>query len=68
MRKELVIVVCDRCGKEIDSRLNNYSREFNRHVKLAFHEPSWDTIRYVDLCKVCMLELINWFVKGGGEV
>lgn len=66
MRKELVI--CDRCGKEIDSSLNNYSREFNRYVKLAFHEFCPDTIKYLDLCKDCIFELINWFVKGGGEV
>ncbi|MBW7634618.1 hypothetical protein K1I48_14205 [Bacillus licheniformis] len=64
----LVEVVCDTCGKTIDTK--DRSKDY---YKVTTHRSRWgndsiDSIRYLDFCSYeCLLENMNDYFKNGAD-
>ena len=59
------ILICDRCGKEIDAHEDLGRLRFDRFVadRLYFTRSEW-TVDTMDLCGKCAGSLIKWMNKG----
>lgn len=58
------ILICDRCGKEIDTSEDMGRVRFERFVKdgLCFTRSAW-IVKTVDLCGKCAGSLITWMER-----
>ncbi|MEB3127515.1 hypothetical protein VJC19_04830 [Bacillus paralicheniformis] len=64
----LVEVVCDTCGKTIDTkdRSKHYYKVTTNHIRWG--KDSEDTYRFLDFCSYeCLLENMNDYFKNGAD-
>ena len=63
MRKEIVKITCDRCGKEIPDWFDKSYRLYKSKRKIIMTRGDYSEQKEMDLCKDCYESLRNWYYK-----
>lgn len=65
MKREIVKITCDRCGKEIPDWVSKSFYLFKNNRKIIMTRDSNRGQREMDLCKDCYESLREWYYGKG---